>query len=62
MTSAELKDVVHDGLDPSLYSPTSEEVAFLQMQTGIEDEEELKQHVFAVQREAWSVRHFNIFR
>ena len=46
-------------LDPSLYNPTPEEVKFLKSQTKIEDDEELKQHVLAVQKEAWSVRsHF----
>ena len=62
MSSADSKEVagkdkieVRDGLDPSLYSPTPEEVAFLKSQTRIQDDEELKQHIFAVQREAWNV-------
>ncbi|THH08175.1 hypothetical protein EW145_g2886 [Phellinidium pouzarii] len=42
-------------LDSSLYSPTPEEAAFLKSQTKIEDDEELKQHVLAVQKEAWDV-------
>ncbi|EJD05463.1 uncharacterized protein FOMMEDRAFT_77875 [Fomitiporia mediterranea MF3/22] len=42
-------------LDPSLYNPSEEELVFLKNQTKIEDEEELKQHVIAVQTEAWSV-------
>ena len=42
-------------LDPSLYDPSREEVDFLKSQTGIKNDEELKQHVLSVQREAWSV-------
>ncbi|THG92957.1 hypothetical protein EW145_g8522 [Phellinidium pouzarii] len=42
-------------LDPSLYAPTKEEVAFFKSQTGIESDEELKHHVIAVQKEAWEV-------
>lgn len=46
---------VREALDPSLYAPSPEEVAFLKSQTGIQDDEELKQHILAVQREAWEV-------
>ena len=51
------KDIpeVRVSLDSSLYSPTPEEVAFLKSQTRIRDDEELKQHIIAVQREAWNV-------
>lgn len=42
-------------LDPSFYNPTAEEVAFFKSQTKIDSDEELKQHVFAVQKEAWDV-------
>ncbi|KAL5498700.1 hypothetical protein ACEPAH_2055 [Sanghuangporus vaninii] len=42
-------------LDPSLYNPSREEIDFMKGQTGIEDEEELKQHVISVQKEAWDV-------
>ena len=45
----------HGSLDPSLYSPTPQESAFLKSQTKIEDDEELKQHVLEVQKEAWEV-------
>ena len=45
-------------LDPSLYLPLPEETAFLKSQVGIEDEEELKSHIFAVQKEAWEVRRY----
>ena len=43
-------------LDPSYYTPTPEEIGFLKSQTGIKDEEELRQHVLTVQKEAWNVR------
>lgn len=42
-------------LDPSLYAPTMEEVAFFKAQTGIETDEELKEHILKVQKEAWDV-------
>lgn len=45
----------HITLDPSLYQPDPEEVEFFKSQTGISDEEELKNHVLAVQKEAWAV-------
>ena len=43
-------------LDPSLYSPTAEEVAFFQKLTGINDETDLKNHILAVQAKAYEVR------
>ena len=42
-------------LDPTLYAPTPDEVAFLKKWTRIDDDEELKQHVLTVQKEAWNV-------
>lgn len=42
-------------LDPTLYNPTAEEVAFFKSQTGIESDEELKEHILTVQKEAWDV-------
>lgn len=42
-------------LDPSIYNPSAEDVEFLKGQTGIQDDEELKAHVLAVQGEAWEV-------
>ncbi|TFY77546.1 hypothetical protein EWM64_g6466 [Hericium alpestre] len=41
-------------LDASLYSLNEEEVAFYKQQTGIEDDEELKRHIIAVQTEAYA--------
>ena len=41
--------------EPGFYAPTQEEAAFLKTWTGINDDEELKQHVLAVQKEAWDV-------
>ena len=46
----------HVKLDPSLYSPKPHEVEFFKAQTGIQDDEELKRHIFKVQKEAWDVR------
>lgn len=43
-------------LDPSIYNPSAEDVEFLKGQTGIQDDEGLKAHVLAVQKEAWEVR------
>ena len=45
----------HLKLDPSLYNPQPHEVEFFKAQTGIQDDEELKAHVIAVQKEAWDV-------
>lgn len=42
-------------LDPTMYAPTPDEVLFLKKWTGIDDDEELKQHVLTVQKEAWDV-------
>ena len=43
-------------LDPGMYDNLGrEEVGFLKDQTGIEDEEELKRHVLAMQNKAWDV-------
>ncbi|KAL5498070.1 hypothetical protein ACEPAH_3001 [Sanghuangporus vaninii] len=49
-----LKPIITE-LDPSLYAPSQEEVDFLKSQTRIEDDEELKQHVLTVQKEAWEL-------
>ncbi|KAH8119900.1 hypothetical protein DFH11DRAFT_1685360 [Phellopilus nigrolimitatus] len=49
-------------LDPGLYAPSPEDVAFFKSQTGIEDDEELKQHVIAVQKEAWKVVQYQCIR
>jgi hypothetical protein len=45
-------------LDENMYSLKEEEIAFYKQQTGIQDDEELKQHVLAVQKEAYDVRQF----
>ena len=42
-------------LDPTLYNPSADEVAFLKKWTGLDDDEQVKQHVIAVQKEAWDV-------
>lgn len=43
-------------LDPNFYRPTEAEVAFFKRQTGIDDDEELKEHIIKIQHEAWDVR------
>ncbi|KZV91233.1 hypothetical protein EXIGLDRAFT_676304 [Exidia glandulosa HHB12029] len=42
-------------LDPSLYAPAPDELAFYKGQTRITDEDELKAHVLKVQRDAYEV-------
>lgn len=42
-------------IDPALFKPTPDESAFLKAQTGIQDDGKLKEHVLAVQEEAWKV-------
>ncbi|KAI0684950.1 hypothetical protein BC835DRAFT_578409 [Cytidiella melzeri] len=49
-------------LDESLYAPTEEEDAFFSSQTGIKDAEERKQHILAVQAEAYKVHPYNCIR
>ena len=43
-------------LDPNHYLPLPDEIKFLKEQTGIEDEEELKNHIVSVQTDAWQVQ------
>lgn len=47
--------VLPDKLDPSLYKLRDDEKAFYQAATGINDDEELKEHIIAVQTEAYEV-------
>lgn len=47
-------------LDESLYKLDEEGFAFMKTQTGIDDEQELKKHILAVQAEAYEVG-FNYF-
>ncbi|KLO20709.1 hypothetical protein SCHPADRAFT_897966 [Schizopora paradoxa] len=49
-------------LDPSLYDPSPEQVAFFKQQTGIESDEELKAHILSVQKEAWEIVHYICIR
>ena len=47
-------------LNQSLYNKIGrEEVNFLKSQTKIEDEDDLKRHVLAVQKKAWDVSSFS---
>lgn len=43
-------------LDPSLYKLGDEEASFFKQYTGINDDEELRQHILQVQKEAYKVR------
>ena len=47
-------------LDSSLFAPLPDELDFLKKQIGIEDLEDLKQHIVSVQGDAWQVRLFFI--
>jgi len=42
-------------LEPRFYNPTEEEVRFLQSQTGIQDRDQLKQHILEVQQKAYDI-------
>jgi hypothetical protein len=42
-------------LDERYYNPTDEDRTFLKQQTGIQDDEELRAHIFQVQAEAYKV-------
>lgn len=50
-----MSDSAATELNPDFYRPTVEEVAFFKAQTGIQGEEELKQHILKIQQEAWDV-------
>lgn len=43
-------------LNPDLYDPDEEEKDFFKKETGILDDEQLRQHIIAVQTKAYSVR------
>ncbi|KAI0828239.1 hypothetical protein BC628DRAFT_1337889 [Trametes gibbosa] len=49
-------------LDRSLYSIDDEGLQFMKTQTGIQDTEELKEHVIAVQEEAYAIFPYNCIR
>ncbi|CDO69705.1 hypothetical protein BN946_scf184851.g93 [Trametes cinnabarina] len=49
-------------LDPSFYSIDDEALEFMKKLTGIEDPEELKQHIMSVQREAYTIYPYNCIR
>lgn len=42
-------------LDETHYAPYPDEIQFLKTQTGIHDDDELKNHVLSIQEEAYSV-------
>ncbi|KAI1797519.1 hypothetical protein LXA43DRAFT_877015 [Ganoderma leucocontextum] len=49
-------------LDERLYKLEDEELAFMKTQTGIEDEEELKKHILAIQAEAYDIHPYPCIR
>lgn len=49
-------DKVKPPLDPSFYKLDDDEVTFFKAMTGIQDAEELKQHILSVQAKAYDVR------
>jgi hypothetical protein len=42
-------------LDPSIYHLDEDELAYFKIQTGIQDEHELRKHILEVQAEAYAV-------
>ncbi|KAG8214701.1 hypothetical protein J3R82DRAFT_9786 [Butyriboletus roseoflavus] len=42
-------------LDPSLYALSTESSAFFKFATGIDDDDELKEHILNVQAQAYAV-------
>ena len=44
-------------LDEKLYNPSSQAIEFFKEETGISNDAELKKHVVAIQKKAFSVRH-----
>lgn len=40
---------------PDFYNPTEEAKEFFKLETGIDDDEELKEHIVSVQRKAFKV-------
>ncbi|KAI0788412.1 hypothetical protein C8Q74DRAFT_1367139 [Fomes fomentarius] len=49
-------------LDESFYAPDDEEKTFMKVTTGIEDDEELKQHIIRVQTKAYAVQQYPCIR
>ncbi|KAJ3516544.1 hypothetical protein NLJ89_g1049 [Agrocybe chaxingu] len=54
-TPAHGDEAIRQTLDPSLYAPLEDELAFFKQQTGIQNDEELKSHVISVQTKAYQV-------
>ncbi|KIM65749.1 hypothetical protein SCLCIDRAFT_1211726 [Scleroderma citrinum Foug A] len=48
-------------LNPALYAPLPDDVAFLKATTGIEDDEELKSHILAIQERVYKVAPYPCF-
>ena len=50
-----IPDIFKVPIDPSAYSLSGEELAFFKAQTNIQNEDELRDHILAVQAEAYAV-------
>lgn len=57
-TISDLQKAYKSSLDEKFYSLDEEEKSFFKKETGIQDDEELKAHIIAVQTKAYSVRTF----
>ena len=53
--SAVTSDTLKVSIDPSVYALNGNELAFFKTQTGIQNEDELRDHILAVQAEAYAV-------
>jgi len=45
-------------LDESLFTPDPAELAFFKSQTGIDDEQALKDHIISIQRKAYEIYNY----
>ncbi|KIJ17879.1 hypothetical protein PAXINDRAFT_72333 [Paxillus involutus ATCC 200175] len=59
---ADTLDKVKPALDPSLYSLDAESLAFLKAEIGIQDDDELKNHILSVQARAYAVAPYPCIR
>jgi len=62
MTTSNISERKPREIDPSLYRLEGEELAFFQKETGIEDEDKLKQHILRVQEKAYKVYSYPCIR
>ena len=62
LTAEEAEALRNLTLDPELYNPSDAEKAFFKEQTGIQDDEQLREHIIAVQSEVWKVLSISHYR